>query len=80
MPSYDLVCKACGNDFEITLQRFIADDDKVCPKCRSTDVEQKLAPFEWRGTRWKPTKGTTLPKRTVAKTRPMKPKSEPSGQ
>ena len=53
---------------------------KVCPKCSSTDVEQKLAPFEWRGTRWKPTKGTTLPKRTVAKTRPMKPKSEPSGQ
>jgi putative FmdB family regulatory protein len=80
MPSYDLVCKACGNEFEITLHRFITDDDKVCPECSATDVEQKLSPFEWRGTRWEPTKGTTLPKRTVAKTRPMKPKTEPSGK
>lgn len=76
MPSYDLVCKNCGHEFEITLHRFIRDEDRVCPSCSSTDVEQKLAAFEWRGTRWKPTQGPVLPPRTVAKTRPMKPKNQ----
>jgi putative FmdB family regulatory protein len=76
MPSYDLICKSCGNSFEITLHRFIRDEDKVCPNCSSTDVEQKLAPFEWRGTKWVPTQGRVLPQRTVAKTRPAEPKKK----
>jgi putative FmdB family regulatory protein len=74
MPSYDLVCKSCGHEFEVTLQRFIRDEDKVCPSCGAAEAEQKLSAFEWRGTRWIPTKGRILPKRTVAKTRPSKPK------
>lgn len=74
MPSYDLVCKTCGHEFELTLHRFITDDDKVCPECGGTNVEQKLSAFEWRSTRWKPTKGREVPQRTVAKTRVANPK------
>lgn len=78
MPSYDLVCKSCGHEFEMTLHRFIRDEDKVCPNCSGDDVELKLSAFEWRGTKWKPTKGPIPPMRTVAKTRPAKPKSDPT--
>jgi putative FmdB family regulatory protein len=80
MPSYDLVCKSCGNEFELTLHRFIRDEDKVCPQCGSTDVEQVLSAFEWRSTRWIPTKGPILPMRTVAKTRQHKTPSYKPGQ
>lgn len=67
MPSYDLVCSNCGHAFEITLHRFITEEDKLCPECGSTKVEQQLSVFEFRGTRWKPTQGTVLPLRTQAK-------------
>jgi putative FmdB family regulatory protein len=45
MPSYDLHCQKCGNEFELFLQRFIRDEDRVCPKCGSTDVNQSIASF-----------------------------------
>lgn len=67
MPSYDLECKTCGKSFELTLHRFITDDDKVCPECGSHDVEQILSVFEFRGTPWVPTKGRVLPLRSQAK-------------
>ncbi|MEZ5126019.1 MAG: zinc ribbon domain-containing protein [Thermoleophilia bacterium] len=67
MPSYDLKCNDCENVFEITLFRFIRDEDKVCPSCGSTNVEQKLEVFEFRGTPWKPTNGPVLPLRSQAK-------------
>lgn len=77
MPSYDLVCKSCGNAFEITLQRFITDEDKVCPECGSTEVEQKLSQFEFKGTPWRPTKGVVKPLRVTAK---FPPKKKPESQ
>jgi putative FmdB family regulatory protein len=67
MPTYDLACKACGHTFEVALQRFITDDDKVCPNCSSKDVEQKMSQFEFRGTPWRPTKGMEKPLRSQAK-------------
>ena len=73
MPSYDLVCKSCGHTFEIPLQRFITDEDKVCPECGSTEVEQKMSQFEFRGTHWKPTKRVEKPLHTTAKFPPKKP-------
>lgn len=33
MPSYDMVCTACGARFEIFRQRFLDDADRVCVAC-----------------------------------------------
>ena len=45
MASYDLVCDACGHDFEVFRQGFLKDEDRVCPECDSTDVRQKFTSF-----------------------------------
>ena len=45
MASYDLVCNACGNEFEVFVQGFLKDDDRVCPQCESNDVRQKFSSF-----------------------------------
>jgi len=45
MASYDLVCDACGHDFEVYRQGFLKDEDRVCPECDSTDVRQKFTSF-----------------------------------
>ena len=43
MASYDLVCDACGHDFEVFRQGFLKDEDRVCPECGSTEVRQKFS-------------------------------------
>jgi putative FmdB family regulatory protein len=45
MASYDLVCDACGHDFEVFRQGFLKDEDRVCPECGSTEVRQKFSSF-----------------------------------
>ncbi len=45
MASYDLVCDACGHDFEVFRQGFLKDEDRVCPECGSADVRQKFSSF-----------------------------------
>ena len=45
MASYDLVCDACGHDFEVFRQGFLKDEDRVCPDCGSGDVRQKFSSF-----------------------------------
>jgi putative FmdB family regulatory protein len=45
MASFDLVCNECGHEFEIYVQGFLRDDDRVCPKCDATDVRQKFSGF-----------------------------------
>jgi len=45
MASYDLVCDACGHDFEVFRQGFLKDEDRVCPDCGSADVRQKFTSF-----------------------------------
>jgi putative FmdB family regulatory protein len=45
MASYDLVCEACGHDFEVFRQGFLRDEDRVCPDCGSLDVRQKFSSF-----------------------------------
>jgi putative FmdB family regulatory protein len=72
MPSYDLVCKSCDHAFEVTLQRFLTDADKVCPECGSTEVEQSLTQFEFRGTPYRPIKGQAPPVRSTARFPPKK--------
>ena len=45
MASYDLVCDACGGEFEVYRQGFLKEEDKACPDCGSTDVRQKFSSF-----------------------------------
>ncbi len=45
MATYDLVCNECGNEFEVYVQGFLKEEDRVCPKCDSTDVRQKFSSF-----------------------------------
>lgn len=45
MASYDLVCDACGHDFEVFRQGFLKDEDKVCPECGSSEIRQKFSSF-----------------------------------
>ncbi|OPZ46424.1 MAG: Zinc ribbon domain protein [Actinobacteria bacterium ADurb.BinA094] len=45
MASYDLVCDACGKEFEVYRQGFLKDEDRVCPECGSADVRQKYSSF-----------------------------------
>jgi putative FmdB family regulatory protein len=45
MSTYDLVCDACGHEFEVFVQGFIKDAEKVCPDCGSVDVRQKFSSF-----------------------------------
>ena len=45
MATYDLVCEACGHDFEVFRQGFLSDEDHLCPECGSTQVHQKFTSF-----------------------------------
>jgi putative FmdB family regulatory protein len=45
MANYDLTCRACGTDFEVFSTGFLKDEQKKCPECGSTDVQQKFTGF-----------------------------------
>jgi len=45
MATYDFICGACGHKFELFVQGFIKDEEKVCPDCGSADVRQKFSSF-----------------------------------
>ncbi len=45
MASYDLRCGSCGGDFEVYVQGFLKEDDKVCPECGSRQVTQLYTGF-----------------------------------
>jgi putative FmdB family regulatory protein len=45
MASYDLACDDCGHEFEVYVQGFLKDGDRVCPECDSTEVRQKFSSF-----------------------------------
>ncbi|MEZ5124932.1 MAG: zinc ribbon domain-containing protein [Thermoleophilia bacterium] len=47
MATYDLNCCACGAEFEVFSTGFLKDDQRVCPECGSTDVEQKFTGFNF---------------------------------
>ena len=42
MPTYDYICKNCGNEFEM-FQLMSADPISECPKCHGY-VERKIGP------------------------------------
>jgi putative FmdB family regulatory protein len=45
MASYDLKCDACGHDFEVYVQGFLKEANKVCPECGSSQVSQVYTGF-----------------------------------
>lgn len=45
MATYDFICGACGDEFELFVQGFIKDEEKLCPACGSADVRQKFSSF-----------------------------------
>ncbi len=50
MATYDLTCRSCDNVFEVFSMGFLKDDQKQCPACGSTDVQQKFTSFMCGGT------------------------------
>lgn len=45
MPTYDLVCGTCASGFEVFLQRFLREDDRVCPDCGAAGAQTRLTGF-----------------------------------
>lgn len=45
MASYDLKCGGCGREFELFVQGFLKDHQRVCPDCGSDQVEQRFTGF-----------------------------------
>ena len=45
MPTYDLVCAACGGVAEVFVQRLLRDDDRVCPDCGAPDTAVRITGF-----------------------------------
>lgn len=45
MASYDLRCGGCGRQFEVFVQGFLKERDRVCPDCGGTDVQQLFTGF-----------------------------------
>lgn len=50
MPSYDLVCKDCGQKFSVFCS-ISAKDKQICPKCTSTDISQRFTAVNIGGSR-----------------------------
>ena len=45
MAFYDFVCRECGHEFEIFSTGFLKDEQKVCPVCSSTQIDQQFSSF-----------------------------------
>ena len=45
MSQYDFTCHECEADFEVFSTGFIKDEQKQCPECGSTNVQQKFTSF-----------------------------------
>jgi putative FmdB family regulatory protein len=45
MPTYDLACRDCTSQFERFRQGFLRDEDRMCPQCGSSQVQQRFTGF-----------------------------------
>ena len=57
--TFDLVCRACGNAYRVTVKGLIKDKQKRCPECRSRAVRQTFASFLRNGSLSSPSCGVT---------------------
>lgn len=68
MPTYEYVCKACGNAWEAT-QRISEDPIKKCPKCHALKAERQISGgnFILKGGGWYADLYSSSPKKTESK-------------
>jgi putative FmdB family regulatory protein len=45
MPIYSYVCKDCAAKFDLLVRANTKDNEKVCEKCSSKNIERTFAPF-----------------------------------
>ena len=45
MPTYSYICKDCGSKFDLLIGVVSKDDDKLCKKCGSKNIEKSIASF-----------------------------------
>ena len=45
MPIYEFICVECGNEFERLVWKSSENNKLQCPKCRSTNLEEKVSGF-----------------------------------
>ena len=69
MPTYEYVCKACGNNWEAT-QRISEDPLKECPKCHAQAAERQISAgnFILKGGGWYADLYSSSPKKAETKT------------
>lgn len=44
-PVHDLVCLTCGERYEVSAVRAVADDQKVCPACGSAVARETFESY-----------------------------------
>lgn len=45
MPLYEYHCQKCENRFELLRRLSDSDNDVVCPRCHSPEVEREISPL-----------------------------------
>jgi putative FmdB family regulatory protein len=45
MPIYEYQCKKCGEHFEKFIRGFAQQNDLICPRCGSDEVEKAVSLF-----------------------------------
>jgi putative FmdB family regulatory protein len=45
MPIYSYVCRDCEAKFDLLVRTEARDEEKVCEKCGSKNIERTFAPF-----------------------------------
>lgn len=45
MPVYSYICKECGTKFDLLIGVTSKDEEKICKKCGSKNIEKSIASF-----------------------------------
>lgn len=45
MPVYSYICKGCGAKFDLLIGVTSKDEEKICKKCGSKNIEKTFASF-----------------------------------
>ena len=45
MPVYSYICKDCGSKFDLLVGVVSRDEEKICKKCGSKNIEKLFASF-----------------------------------
>ena len=45
MPIYSYICKDCGGKFDLLIGIVSKDEERICKKCGSSNIEKSIASF-----------------------------------